>query len=59
MQILKNIIDWFNPKHNPRQVVLVSYAEADKMLLANKGWHLAPEEDDNNNYGRVYLERYL
>lgn len=43
----------------PREVVLVSYADGDRMLRANEGWRLAPEEDMNRMIGKVFLERNM
>ena len=34
---------------------IFAYGEADDMI--NKGWELAKEEDDNHNFGSVYLEQ--
>lgn len=42
-----------------REVQLVDYLEADRMLKAGEGWHLAPEEDFNSTPGKVYLERWV
>lgn len=44
-------------KKKPREIVKVPYAEGDKMLRGSEGWRLAPEEDKNNDYGYVFLER--
>lgn len=63
MQVLKDLF-WsiFGFEERPkkeRQLCVVSYAEADRMLRANEGWQLAPEEDTNNKPNQVYLERYV
>lgn len=41
----------------PREVVLVPWLEADRMLAANEGWRVAPEEDHSPSRALVYLER--
>jgi hypothetical protein len=47
-------------KANPvRQVCLVAWGVADAMLQSNEGWSLAPEEDNNQNMGVVYLQRWV
>lgn len=58
--IIYAIVQWREYKKRPkvpREVVMVSYAEADRMLRANEGWRLAPEEDMNRVIGKVFLER--
>lgn len=45
------------PPRPPRELVCVSYADADRMLHQNVGWKIAPEEDHNRNHRVVYLER--
>lgn len=47
---------WF-ARSTPRELRFVFYTEADKMLSANEGWRIAPEEDRNQQFGFVYLER--
>ena len=45
------------------ELKLFSYRDGDRLLKANDGkqekdkWHLAKEEDENKQYGFVYLER--
>lgn len=41
----------------PRDLIYVTYTEADRLLELGEGWRLAPEEDHNSNLGMVYLER--
>jgi hypothetical protein len=40
-----------------RELVHVTWAEGDRMLRADEGWGLAPEEDLNRQVGMVYLQR--
>jgi hypothetical protein len=37
-----------------QELKFVTYAEAEKLLMS--GWVLAPEEDNNHIFGKVYLE---
>lgn len=53
---------WF-PTYERLEMKLFSYREGDALLKENDSkpddqkWHLAKEEDANQNYGFVYLER--
>ncbi len=48
---------WPVKTKKPRELVCVTYAEGNKMLLANVGWRIAPEEDSNWLLNKVWLER--
>jgi hypothetical protein len=41
----------------PRELIFVSYIEADRKIRSQTGWRVAPEEDRNREWGMVYLER--
>lgn len=56
------VIKWLKrlfKKPAPRQLVCVSYFDADVMLREDKSWRIAPEEDKNRSLGMVWLERDL
>jgi hypothetical protein len=42
-----------------REVIFVKYGEAERLLLSDQGWGLAPEEDTNRMFGYVYLQRLV
>lgn len=44
-------------RRRARELVFVTYAEGDRLLALDQGWRLAPEEDDNMVFGKVWLER--
>jgi hypothetical protein len=56
-RLLRRLLGW-DRTAKPRELVTVSYHEADVLIRRNEGWRLAPEEDDNPpGSGFVYLER--
>lgn len=59
MKLWERILDWFDPgpPPPPKEVVMVNWSDADRMLKANDGWRLSPMEDDNQIFGMVWLER--
>jgi hypothetical protein len=60
MQVLKSFLELFKRKtQRPREVLFLEYDEAERLLLANPDWHLAPEEDTNCMFGHVYLQRFI
>jgi hypothetical protein len=42
-----------------RAVRFMTYAEADALIRRDPRWRIAPEEDHNREFGKVYLERDL
>jgi hypothetical protein len=53
------MIGWFKRTFlkSARELVCVSYLDADRMIRENSEWRIAPEEDRNANKRVVYLER--
>jgi hypothetical protein len=49
--------DLFKPKGTRVDLRLLSYQDADRLLLTEDGWQIAPEEDTNRRIGYVWLER--
>jgi hypothetical protein len=48
----------FTPKNTRLEVVFVAYEKADILLAReNEKWQIAKEEDNNEIYGMVWLER--
>lgn len=64
--MIKAIKKWYLmkfPKYRRLEMKSFTYSDADKLLKENQTktesqqWHLAKEEDNNQMFGIVYLER--
>lgn len=42
-----------------RELLFLSYSEADELIKHEPDWHIAPEEDHNRDIGKVYLQRFV
>ncbi|HZP87536.1 MAG TPA: hypothetical protein VFB54_12010 [Burkholderiales bacterium] len=52
---LRSLFSSSSPK--PRELIKVSYLDADRLIREDPRWRIAPEEDHNANRAWVYLER--
>lgn len=63
MKLLRKLYFRIFTRYRRLECRFVSYAEGDKLIRANEGkpesecWVIAPEEDTNQIYGYVHLER--
>lgn len=54
---LKRLYYQLIPHYERLEFKCVTYSEADRLMKQDPSWVLAKEEDNNHNYGVVFIER--